>query len=367
MSTDRKRIQGGVAIWMGASVLVVSLLLLGVFQSFENASWDWRVRSVASSSSHDPLIKVITIDQASLEYVSKEMGLAWPWPRSIYGPVLEFLDKAGAKGVAFDLLFTEPSNEVGDDEAFAQSVGGSLPVVSAVALQRGDMEESPEAQSLFRARQMEERTAIVSYVQGPDRPHYSAAALPVLPLLKASAGFGSVTSVADDDQIVRHTQPGAYLGDIPVLSLPFALYATAHADTGSTEDLLAKQDRRGDYLIRYFGPAATYDTYSMSAILSSAIRLSEGKQAKVSPTEFKDSYVFIGGSAPGLLDLRAVPFEGAYPGVEVNATILDNVIHRSFLRHVPLPYAFAIALGALLLSTLSGLFLKRGGLWPKLS
>jgi adenylate cyclase len=347
---------------MGVFALVVALMRGEVFQSFENASWDWRVRSVARASSHDPRIKVITIDQASLEYVSKEMGLAWPWPRSVYGPVLEFLHRAGAQGVAFDLLFTEPSNEMGDDEAFAQSVGGSLPVVSAVALQRGDMEESPEAQALFRDRQMEEQSSILPYLGGLTRSHYSAAALPVLPLLKASAGFGSVTSTSDDDQIVRHTQPGAYLKDIPVLSLPFALYATLHAHTGAEEELVSRQDQRGNYLIRYFGPAATYDTYSMSAILSSAIRLSEGKEAKVSPAEFKDSYVVIGGSAPGLLDLRAVPFEGAYPGVEVNATILDNIIHRSFLRHVPLPYAIAIALSTLLLSTLAGLFLKRGGL-----
>ncbi len=362
MSTDKKRIQGGLAIWIGVFALVVTLMRGGVFQSFENASWDWRVRAIARASSHDSRIKVVTIDQSSLEYVSKEMGLAWPWPRSIYGPVLEFLHRAGARGVAFDLLFTEPSNEVGDDDAFAQSVGGTLPVISAVALQKGTMEESPEAQVLFRERQMEDKDAIEPYLRGPKRPRYSAGALPIVPLLKASAGFGSVTSTADEDQIVRHTQPGAYLNDVPVLSLPFALYATVHKQLGADPELMSRQDPQGEYLIRYFGPAATYDTYSMSAILSSAIRLSEGKEAKVSPTEFTDSYVLIGGSAPGLLDLRAVPFEGAYPGVEVNATILDNIIHRSFLRHAPFGYAIAIAGGSLLFSTLAGLLFKRGGL-----
>lgn len=365
MSTDRKRIQGGLAIWGGVSTLVIAIMYGGICQSFENASWDWRVRSVARASSRDPQIKIITIDQTSLEYVSQEMGLAWPWPRSVYGPILEFLRLGSAKAVAFDLLFTEPSNEVGDDEAFARTVGASLPVVSAVALQRAGMAESAEALALLRNRQETSQSEIMSYLAGGDYPRYSAAALPVTPLLERSAGFGSVTSAADEDQIVRHTQPGAYLHDIPILSLPFALYTIAHDASHADEGLVDQRNHLGEYLIRYFGPAATYDTYSMSAILSSAIRISEGIEPKVSPDEFKDSYVFIGGSAPGLMDLRAVPFEGAYPGVEVNATILDNVIHRSFLRHVSPSVAMALGLGALLLSTLAGLFLRRGGLFTQ--
>ena len=362
MQNEKRRAQGGLAIWMGVSALVVALLVSGAFQSFEFASWDWRVRSVARSSSWDARIKIITIDQASLEYVSKEMGLAWPWPRSVYTPVLQFLQTAGAKAVAFDLLFTEASNEVGDDESFAQAVGATLPVVSAVALQRGQMEESQQSLSIFRERQMASRELILPYLRGKPHPIYSAAALPIEPLLRMSAGFGSVTSIADEDQIVRHLQPGAYLLDTPLLSLPFALYATAHGDSSAGEELIRYQNELGEYLIRYYGPAATYDTYSFSAIISSAIRLSEGKDAKVSPVEFKDSYVFIGGSAPGLLDLRAVPFEGAYPGVEVNATVLDNILNRAFLRHVPLPLSILVAVCALLLSTFAGISLKRGGL-----
>ena len=362
MVRDTKRIQGGLVIWVGVSALVVTLLFTGVFQSFEFASWDWRLRSVARASSRDARIKIITIDQASLEYVSKEMGLAWPWPRSVYAPVLQFLQTAGAKAVAFDLLFTESSNEVGDDDSFAQTVGSSLPVVSAVALQRGAMQESPQALGVFKERQIQNRDKILPYLRGKPHPIYPAAALPVEPLLRTSAGFGSVTSTADEDQIVRHIQPGAYLRDIPLLSLPFALYVTAPGDDDVGEELIRYQNELGEYLIRYFGPAATYDTYSFSAILSSAIRISEGKDAKVSLDELKGSYVFIGGSAPGLLDLRAVPFDGAYPGVEVNATVFDNIINRSFLRHVPLIVSTAIAIVALLLSTLAGIFLRRGGL-----
>lgn len=362
MVGDQRRIQGGFAIWAGVSALVAGLLLSGALQSFEFASWDWRVRAVASPSARDSRIKIVTIDQASLDYVSREMGLGWPWPRSVYSPVLQFLQAAGAKAVAFDLLFTEPSNEVGDDDSFGQVVGSTLPVISAVAPQRGEPERSAQALTLFAERQARSKTLLLSYLRGNAHPTYPGAALPIEPLIRASTGFGSVTSTADEDQIVRHIQPGVYLKNVPLLSLPFALYAAVNGETGAGEDLLRAQNELGEYLIRYFGPAATYDTYSFSAVLSSAIRVSEGKEPKISSDEFRDSYVFIGGSAPGLLDLRAVPFDGAYPGTEVNATVLDNIIHRAFFRHVPLSVSLAAVVGVLLLSTVAGVSLKRGGL-----
>lgn len=362
MSNDKRRIQSGFFIWLGVAALIITLTTTRAFQSIESATWDWRVRAIARSVPHDPKIKIITIDQASLEYVSREMGLAWPWPRSVYNPVLEFLRKAGAKAVAFDLLFTEPSNEVGDDETFAATVASSLPVVSAVALQRAHSEESAESMRLFQERQQANESAVRPYLLGGPRQSYSGAALPIDPLLRTSAAFGNVTSAADEDQIVRHAQAGAYLNDSPILSLPFALYASVRGGAGADESLRKLRDNAGEYLIRYFGPAATYDTYSISAILSSAIRMSEGQEPKVPLTEFTDSYVFIGGSAPGLLDIRAVPFDGVYSGVEVNATVLDNLIHRSFLRHVPSIAAGVISLLMLALSTVAGLSLRRGGL-----
>lgn len=362
MSTEKKRLQGGILIWLAVGALVIALSASRALWSIEQSSWDWRLRSVARASSHDPRVKIITIDQASLEYVSKEMGLAWPWPRSVYTPVLEFLRAAGAKGVAFDLLFTEPSNEVGDDESFAKAVGAALPVVNAVALQRSRSMESDGALRLFQERQGAAIDVIKSYLLGSSQPRYSGAALPIEPLLRMSASLGSVTAAADEDQIVRHARPGAYLDETPILTLAFALYATVNGRSGGGEPLARLLNTDGEFLIRYFGPASTYDTYSLSAVLSSAIRLSEGKDAKVSPSEFKDSYVFVGGSAPGLLDLRAVPFDGAYPGVEINATILDNLIHHSFLRHVPDMVVAPVALVVLALSTVAGLSLRRGGL-----
>ena len=52
--------------------------------------------------------------------------------------------------------------------------------------------------------------------------------------------------------------------------------------------------------------------------------------------------MFFGFSAPGLLDLRHSPVDGAHPGVAINATLLDNLLSQDFMRTVPLVPAIAL-------------------------
>ena len=47
----------------------------------------------------------------------------------------------------------------------------------------------------------------------------------------------------------------------------------------------------------------------------------------------KDKYVLVGTSAAGLLDLRSTPFDRVFPGVEINATIIDNVLAADAFHH----------------------------------
>ncbi len=152
----------------------------------------------------------------------------------------------------------------------------SLPVISAVALQRRADGESEESTRLFTGRQESDRKLIEAYLTGGQPPVFPNAALPIDELIRASAGFGNVTSAADGDQIIRHTEPGPYLGGVPVLSLPFALHSIARSTDDSVSWLKDYQNQQGQLLVRYYGSASTFQTYSLSAVLSSAIRLSSG-------------------------------------------------------------------------------------------
>jgi len=54
---------------------------------------------------------------------------------------------------------------------------------------------------------------------------------------------------------------------------------------------------------------------------------------RVPADTFRGKYVLIGTSAVGLLDLRATPVESTFPGVEINATIIDNILAGDPMRY----------------------------------
>src|SRR5262249_52769042 len=112
------------AVWLG-----------GNLDSLERATWSWRVRWFANHTPFSPQIKIILIDQASLDWAKQENSLGWPWPRELYTAVLDFCSRAGAKAVVFDMLYTEPSIfGVEDDKRLGEAIGRTKGFVGALFL-----------------------------------------------------------------------------------------------------------------------------------------------------------------------------------------------------------------------------------------
>jgi adenylate cyclase len=81
-------------------------------------------------------------------------------------------------------------------------------------------------------------------------------------------------------------------------------------------------DEKGQLTINFRGPSHIYPYLSAKDILA-------GKGLD----RVRGKYVLIGTSAAGLLDLRATPFSNIYPGVEVHATIIDNILSHDPFTH----------------------------------
>ncbi|MCL2722141.1 MAG: adenylate/guanylate cyclase domain-containing protein [Treponema sp.] len=92
-------------------IVITSLHLLGVFQFLENKSYDMRVNFWADSIYNRPSdeITVILLEQDSIDWAQKERGWGWPWPRQAYADIVDYMNAGGAKVVAFDVIFSEPS------------------------------------------------------------------------------------------------------------------------------------------------------------------------------------------------------------------------------------------------------------------
>ena len=332
------------------SFLFVCLSWIGlwanVLSRVENGLWDMRLRSIDLRYEPDARIKLVMIDQASLDAYAGDF--TWPWPRSVYAAVLKFLERAGAKGVAFDLIFTETSTYgVEEDQTYAQALGKEFPVISALALTDKERELDSARQKLFQARQAERvrDSDMHSLFLGSARvQRYPSVILPVSQILERSYAFGSVAGSPDEDGIFRHYRPGGIWGDTPVLSLAFALYeSTAGGGVYLADTFGSLLDEDGQLTVAFTGPENTYPYFNIQSVLKSFELLEEGEQPLIPLSEFKDAYVFVGANAAGILDLRPTPLSKKYPGVEYHATAFDNLLNQRFIREGSLPANIAYA------------------------
>ena len=112
-----------------------------------------------------------------------------------------------------------------------------------------------------------------------------------------------------------------YLG-VPSEQLTVNYNQTGIVSLQFGDKLQVKPDSIGRLAINYRGPERTYPYYSIVDVV----------QRKVPPGTFKDKIVLVGASATGIGDLRTPPYGGiTYPGVEVHANAIDNMLNHQAL------------------------------------
>jgi adenylate cyclase len=356
---------------LGAALVALIPWSFGVWDRWEAKTWDMRAAWLASAGAATPEIVLILLDQQSLDWAQEQNGLSWPWPREVYGAVADFCRRAGAKSLTMDVLFLEPSvYGLEDDAVFADALEGFGNTALAVFLSRtrsGGQEQWPQGspQSMFAVdgngtwltpfRSLN----LVAHRVSP----------PVPELARASRVLGNVQLHPDADGVYRRMSPFALFHGNLVPSLGLASYLSASSPkelkiTSSAftlDTLRVPLDAAGNTLLRYRGPSGTHASVNAAAVLQSELRLREGQPSTVDPDLMKDKYVFFGFTAPGLFDLRPTPMSGAYPGVEIQATFLDNLLSQDLMREIPAWSALLLFLG-FTLTTAWGLTLFRAPL-----
>ncbi|MEJ1935196.1 CHASE2 domain-containing protein, partial [Nostoc sp. NIES-2111] len=88
-----------------ASAVVLALGATDAYRLVEARTWDL-LSVVAPPRPAEPGVVVVAVDEPSFA----ELGLQWPWPRSLHAKLVESLRAAGAKVIGLDILFAEPSS-----------------------------------------------------------------------------------------------------------------------------------------------------------------------------------------------------------------------------------------------------------------
>jgi adenylate cyclase len=356
----KKLLQGLLAGLIGSAVALL-LYLPGWLDNWEARTWDWRVRLLAKPGKATEKIHLILLDQNSLDWAKEENGLAWPWPREIYGTVISFCKRSGVKALAFDVLYTEPSKYgVDDDRSFGAAIADFNAFVGSVFVSQTTGAETkwPPAvpTQAFRIGGLEQWLNVT----GAGGIAFPRAAFPVSEVAAGAAVLANVHLDPDPDSVYRRAKLFSVFDGKILPALGFGAYLAAVPGTPlgilpgifSAGELSVPIDGEGSAILNFRGPSGTHKAFSAASVIQSELRMRNGEPPTIKEMEaFRGSYVFFGMSAPGLFDLRPTPVSGVYPGVEIHATILDNLLSNDFIRAVP---AWVLAVLTILVTLTAG-------------
>jgi adenylate cyclase len=97
--------------------------------------------------------------------------------------------------------------------------------------------------------------------------------------------------------------------------------ANVNTSTLGLEGQEVPLDGKSNLLLRYRGAKRSFPYVSAVDVLN----------GQVDPDEFKDRIVFVGTTALGTREVVATPLDTLFVGVEVQATVADNLIQRDFM------------------------------------
>jgi adenylate cyclase len=309
-------------------------------------------------------VRIVGIDDASLEKIGR-----WPWPRATLARLISTVASGGARVVGLDVILAEP--EQGAEQRIADELLQRYETLGVAKSGEPAQRFERELQSL-RERADPDRTLAAAIQPAPvvmaaffSLEHAAqlgpAPATPLakfgfirlrgkgqgslllptatkvtepLPSLAAAATkLGHVNILPDSDGTVRReTLAIAYREKFyPSLALQTARVALGVPDEELVLDLQGAvqvgpvtipTDVEGRMLLNFVGPDRSFPHYSAADVLSGTVPAGT----------FKDAIVFIGATAAGIFDLRVTPYSTVFPGVEIHANTVENILDRNFLQ-----------------------------------
>ncbi len=363
-----------------SSTLILIFIILffwgiEILDVFELKTYDLRLRW-RGIKTPSPKIVAAVIDEESLDKEGK-----WPWPRSKMAELINRLSDAGASVVGLDIFFTEPDKSINveilnqlsiklnelnikdndllnyleaekhladNDRIFTRAIEESKAKIvlsyfwhlsrdsMGYDLKKEEMEKRIKiiSNSAYPLIKYEDGKYFDPFVYADMHPYAPEANLESLTSASSGSGYIDNTPPQLDGVIRRFPMAIKFTDNI---YMPFALqcvwqylgrpnlilnivdgYGVNGVKIG---DRVIPTDQEGRLLINYLGPPKTIPNYSITDIF----------QDNLPKDTFKDKIVIVGSTAIGAHDMRNTPFAANHPGLEIHASIIDNILENDFI------------------------------------
>ncbi len=275
-------------------------------EAFEAKTYDLRFSDFRGAIPPSADIAIVAIDDKSIA----ELG-RFPWNRTQYVRLIEKLSAAGAKALLVDALFSERETEE-IDSSFAAAIKRAGNVGLAVVFE----------------------------LDNDLRVKGSTHSLPEIE--RAAAGIGHINLLAEDDGVNRRNLlvldvDGEHIPSLGLLGAMAALGENKFVPGPDNIRLGNRHipvDANYSMWINYTGGQGNYPRFSFTDIVD----------GRVAPEMLRDKVLFLGATALGIYDMRITPFDNNVPGVELHATVADDIISGRFIRRSVLESLFDMAM-----------------------
>jgi len=341
----------------------LDIIELGFIEALEHKLYDVRLELTMPHTLDDRIV-IVDMDEQSLNEIGR-----WPWNRALIAQIMTKLFETYQIDIlGMDVVFAEPDESSG--------------LKQLQALATGPLKEAPKFLDILAnlqtqldydgrlAQALKQNRVVLGYTfttaKEGETNEFGQLPPPVftnqdikyydlkyrvangyvanLPQFKTNALSGGHFKVLpDSDGIVRRMP--MLIGYQGQLYESLSLAITRHALGNSPMQIGFYQQQKQpkleylkinhrtipvneqfEALITYRGKRGSFPYVSITDVLHERI---------IDPEILRNKIVLWGTTAQGLFDLRAVPMQSVYPGVEVHATMISNILDNKLLSTLP--------------------------------
>ena len=320
--------------------------------TIENRTFDLRQSIMINEGAkkHNGDIVIIAIDDASYEYILDHYG-EWPLPRDIYAKLVDYLEEQNPRIIAFDLMFVK---------SMKSSNSADLELVNSFKKYNNvftsmNLDNQPE--ELRIPPELPEKLSIDftnnSKIDFSELTFTNCRTI-LEGILNNTTNIGIINVSRSDDGVLRKMpvvvkyQNAFY----PQLALKVGLKYIKDTENQDINKLSLSQnslltagnrkiflDKDGSAILNWYGPAGTYTYIPMYQL----IKALNGEKTALN-YNFNNKIIYFGTTASSLFDIKTVPAGKVYPGVEVQATYVNNIIDNNFIKKADKTVTICISL-----------------------
>jgi len=283
------------AIGLAAGGFAILAYGFHVFDRLELSTVDARF-SIRGDLATPKDVVVVGVDDVTFS----ETGLQWPFPRSVEAKVIDRLAAAGAKVIAEDIQYTEPTTP--------------MPRCGALCVRLAGEEDQALADSVYNADRKNAKVVLsTTEVANDGSTNILGGHVRVLGARAANGSY-----IPDVDGVIRRFR-------YQIDGLETFPFVAAERALGHPIDPRALPDQR--VLIDFLGPPGAIPFLSFSRV----------QTGKFDPAVVRGAIVVVGVTAPTVQDVHPTSTSGGSEasGAEIQATAINTVLRGFPLRNGP--------------------------------